>query len=232
MVYRKLEQDVAVFRARLYDEAQRYAEVHELEGTPDQLYELMAAKVVGRWRDGKPITLHPHRRERDLGDRAPKKPGNDFRYADDPDGLTCPKGAHIRRANPRDADGSNGTTAARHRIIRRGKPYGTYVRRSEPDDKDPRGLVFICFNADFERQFETIQARWCNDGNAFGLGDDRDYLLAGSEGSGKVTIPGRPPYFVQAQPEIVRTRGCEYLLMPGIHALRDLAEPRPGFGSP
>ena len=231
MVYRKLEQNVAAFRAKLYDEARAYAEVHARTATLDQVYELMAAKVVGRWRDGKPIVLHPSRAEHDLGDRAPKKPGNNFRYGDDPDGLVCPKGAHIRRANPRDADGADGTAAARHRIIRRGVPYGKYVRRARlKKDDGTRGLIFICFNADFERQFETIQARWCNDGNAFGLGDDRDYLLASSDGSGKMTIPGRPPYFVEAQPEIVLTRGCEYLLMPGINALRDLAGSR--FGRP
>ena len=26
----------------------------------------------------------------------------DYRYTEDPDGLKCPLGAHIRRANPRD----------------------------------------------------------------------------------------------------------------------------------
>jgi Dyp-type peroxidase family len=230
MVYRKLEQNVVRFREKLYEAAHRYREVVGYEGSADELYELMAAKVVGRWRDGEPITSDPERRATDLGDKASDSPGTDFRYADDPDGLICPRGAHIRRANPRDTDGADGRAAARHRIIRRGKPYGEYVPRSRDDGTPGRGLVFICFNADFERQFETIQTRWCNDGNAFGLGDDRDYLLAGTEGSGKVTIPGRPPYFLQAQPDLVQTRGCEYLLMPGINALRDLAEPRFGFG--
>ena len=38
-----------------------------------------------------------------------------------------------------------------------------------------------------------------------------------------MTIQGRPPHFARAQPLVVLTRGCEYLLMPGIGALRDLA---------
>ena len=38
-------------------------------------------------------------------------------------------GAHIRRANPRDALGWRGLLSKRHRIIRRGMPYGPALRR-------------------------------------------------------------------------------------------------------
>lgn len=258
MVYRKLYQDVARFRKQLYDDAQRYgASLSDQPALdPDQLYELMAAKVVGRWRDGEPIELHPRRADdqsRGLGDRAVDHPSNNFRYlpADD-NGFTCPTGAHIRRTNPRDALGweGDGRMALRHRIIRRGMPYGPFlpVRKGEEDDglsddhKD-RGLIFICFNASLDRQFETIQRTWCNDGNAFRLGNDKDYLLGdtaravpalvegapdpapdGRVSTGRVTIPGRPPHFVHAETPVVLTRGCEYLLMPGISALRALAD--------
>jgi len=223
MVYRKLSQNVARFRRRLRAQALAYGEAVGTDGLDaDQLYELMAAKVVGRWRDGVALELAPRRdphESRRLGGVQREHPDNDFRYGPDPDGLVCPKGAHIRRANPRDEV----ELSARHRIIRRGMPYG------RADDQD-RGLVFICFNADFERQFETIQAQWCNDGNAFGLGADTDYLIG--SGEGKFAIEGRPPYFAMNDSRLVRTRGCEYLLMPGIEALRDLAEPRPGWGRP
>ena len=230
MVYRKLYQDVARFRRELYEEAARYAETVRpeppLDG--DQLYELMAAKVVGRWRDGVAIELAERRtaaESRKLGGEAQDNPDNDFRYLDDDGaGLRCPKGAHIRRTNPRDALGWGGKLSTRHRIIRRGMPYGEYLEGLEDDGQD-RGLIFICLNADFERQFEVIQAQWCNDGNAFRLGNDKDYLLGDNQGTGKVTIQGHPPHFAQAQPLVVLTRGCEYLLMPGITALRDLAAP-------
>jgi hypothetical protein len=160
---------------------------------------------------------------RKLGGEAQDNPDNDFRYLDDDGaGLKCPKGAHIRRTNPRDALGWGGKLSTRHRIIRRGMPYGEYLEGLEDDGQD-RGLIFICLNADFERQFEVIQAPWCNDGNAFRLGNDKDYLLGDNQGTGKVTIQGHPPHFAQAQPLVVLTRGCEYLLMPGITALRDLA---------
>ena len=51
---------------------------------------------------------------------------NDFGYDDDPGGLKCPLGAHIRRANPRDDVGFfDGRLSNRHRIVRRGRAYGT-----------------------------------------------------------------------------------------------------------
>jgi Dyp-type peroxidase family len=228
MVYRKLRQDVALFRRVLREEATRYAATVSPGLDGDQFYELMAAKVVGRWRDGMALELRPHRpagESRNLGGKAEEGHDNDFRYwARDRDGMICPKGAHIRRANPRDAFGGHGAASRRHRIIRRGMPYGPRLRGRQ-DDGQPRGLIFICFNACIERQFEVIQAQWCNDGDAFGLGDDKDYLLGDGTGTGKFTIEGRPPYFASAQPHAVLTRGCEYLLVPGIRALRALAAP-------
>jgi ribosomal protein S18 acetylase RimI-like enzyme len=47
----------------------------------------------------------------------------DFIYGHDPEGLVCPLGAHIRRANRRDSMGREGRRVNRHRIIRRGMPY-------------------------------------------------------------------------------------------------------------
>jgi len=169
--------------------------------------------------------LSPDRHPGDLTHVAAYEFSNDFRYLpDDSDGYVCPAGAHIRRANPRDALGHGGALTRRHRIIRRGLPYGTPLAPGTEDDED-RGLVFVCHNADIERQFETVQAQWCNDGDAFGLGDDRDYLLGDTGGTGKMTIPvrGSSPRFIAAQPDIVLTRGSEYLFTPGIRALRLLA---------
>jgi len=249
MVYRKLYQDVTGFRTQLYAAAQQYAGARHDEPPldADQLYELMAAKVVGRWRDGVSIEVEPKRADdqsRRLGDAAVDEPSNDFRYWSDRDGSRCPKGAHIRRTNPRDALGweGDGTMSLSHRIIRRGLPYGPFLalRKGHEtedlvDDGQDRGLIFICFNASIDRQFEIIQRQWCNDGNAFGLGNDRDYLLGdqtgpppvppddGRVGTGRVTIQGDPPHFVQAQTGVVRTRGSEYLLMPGLASLRALA---------
>ncbi|MGI8776638.1 MAG: catalase [Acidimicrobiales bacterium] len=249
MVYRKLYQDVTRFRTHLYDDAKQYGRARHDEPPldADQLYELMAAKVVGRWRDGVAIEVEPTRsadQSRGLGDAAVDEPSNDFRYWSDRDGSKCPKGAHIRRTNPRDALGweGDGVMSLSHRIIRRGMPYGPFLPlRKDPqtqdlvDDGQDRGLIFVCFNAHLDRQFEIVQRQWCDDGNAFGLGNDNDYLLGDHTGpppppaadgrlnTGRVTIQGDPPHFVQAQTGVVLTRGSEYLLMPGLASLRDLA---------
>ena len=223
MVYRKLEQDVERFRRYLDREADHYCATagvnHGTSAATAHAYarELIAAKLIGRWRDGVAVALAPERDPDEahaLRHTSVAEPDNDFRYADDGDGRRCPVGAHVRRANPRDSARLT-AQARRHRIIRRGIPY---------TDRDACGLVFICFNASFERQFETVQRRWCDDGNAFGLGRDQDVLFASHAGSGKVTIPGDPPHFARAEPGLVTTRGCEYLLMPGLRALRDLAQ--------
>ncbi|MGY1706543.1 Dyp-type peroxidase [Geodermatophilus sp. SYSU D00697] len=223
VVYRKLEQDVPAFRALLAEAARR-------TGLPP---ELVAAKVMGRWRDGTPLESQPYRAPGDLSDVAVDQPANDFRYLpDDRDGHRCPLGAHVRRVNPRDAldfGGAlrdSGRLTARHRIIRRGMPYGDPYDPEADGDPGRRGLLFLCFNADIARQFETIQVHWCNDGDSFGLGDDRDWFAGGAGGSDKMTIPmpeGRPR-FVPVRPDLVVTRGTEYLFAPGMRALHSLAE--------
>ena len=220
VVYRKLEQDVPRFRELL-------AEASRQTGLPE---ELVAAKIMGRWRDGTPLADRTYRDDPgDLTDVASGQPANDFRYLPhDRDGQVCPLGAHVRRVNPRDAldfGGAlrrSGALTARHRIIRRGMPY------EDPGDDGSggrRGLLFICYNADIARQFETVQAAWCNDGDSFGLGEDRDWFVGSPGGSGKMTIPmpdGRPR-FVEVRPDLVVTRGSEYLFAPGMGALRALA---------
>ena len=231
MIYRKLYQDVALFRRTLREAARVFARTWDLdEGYAE---ELLAAKVVGRWRDGTPLVRSPE--HDDPANATDKARLNDFRYDQDPDGLACPLGAHIRRTNPRDALGWGGKRSLRHRVIRRGMPYGPPLPADADDDGTDRGLLFICFNASIVRQFEVIQAQWCNHGNAFGLGDDTDWLLGENrntgrpeEGRGKMIVQGRPPFMLSPQPPFVTTRGGEYLFLPGINALRALAVPWPG----
>jgi Dyp-type peroxidase family len=201
-VVRKLEQDVPAFTAFLRREA----------GAERARQELLAAKLVGRWPDGTPLVRSPDApRPRDAADLGW---ANDFGYADDADGRRCPLGAHVRRTNPRDAFDEHGHLTMRHRIIRRGMPY-------EPEaDGERGGLVFASFQASIERQFEFMQAQWCNDGNAFGLGDDPD-VFSGRD-DGKMTIQGSVPHFVPLQ-RFVRLRGGDYFFAPGLAALRKIA---------
>ena len=212
VVYRKLAMDVAAFR-RCVAEA-------GYPGGPD----LLAAKLVGRWPDGTPLVRSPERPDPALA--ADPARINDFAYGDDVEGLRCPIGAHIRRANPRDAEGFwSGRLTNRHRIIRRGRPYGPPLADGVLDDDGvERGLIFVCFNADIWRQFETIQALWIDDGDPFGLGPDKDFLVGEPHGTtGKMTIQGRPPFFLKPQPRFVTMRGGEYLYRPSVSGLRRLA---------
>ncbi len=215
MVYRKLAMDVAALRRFLAHHGERFP------GGPERL----AAKIVGRWPDGTPLARSPDRPDPALA--ANPHAINDFSYKNDPDGLRCPAGAHIRRANPRDSIGfHDGRLTNRHRIIRRGRPYGPKLPPdAHEDDGQERGLIFVCFNTDIWRQFETIQALWIDDGDPFGLGADKDFLIGEPDGdTGKMTIPGDPPFFLTPQPRFVTCRGGAYLIRPSIGALRALAD--------
>jgi Dyp-type peroxidase family len=229
MVYRKLEQDVALFRNTLREAALLRGAGEDADHKHE---DLLAAKVVGRWRNGTPLVSSP---DAPVANFEPKDMRNNaFRYLDaDGGGARCPLGAHIRRANPRDALGWKGLKSAallafRHRIIRRGMPYGPPLADDAlANDGHDRGLVFVCFNASISRQFEGIQTQWINDGNAFHLGHDKDFLLGDPTTTNKMTIQGEPPgppFFLAPQPAFVKTRGGEYLFVPGLRALRALAD--------
>jgi Dyp-type peroxidase family len=215
MVYRVLSQDVAQFMC----EMARLATETGVDG------EIIAARMVGRWKDGTPLALAPTRdawvafKARGI----PRAKLNDFHYGDDPDGLKCPAGAHIRRANPRDSLGFKGRTVDRHRIVRRGIPYGL------PYSEDPggdRGLVFIALNASIAGQFEVIQREWLDGGHVFGLGAAGDPLTGNRHGSASRTFaaPGESdPIVCTGLAQLVTLRGGEYFFVPGIHALAEIA---------
>jgi len=113
MVWRKLHQDVALWRRTIRQAAARYHDGDE---------QRLAAKVVGRWPNGAPLVTHPNTPGSAFDAASPD--ANDFRYGEDLGGRRCPLGAHIRRSNPRDALGNEGKLSMRHRMIRRGMPYG------------------------------------------------------------------------------------------------------------
>jgi Dyp-type peroxidase family len=213
LVYRKLHQDVAGFRRLLSESARLYP------GGEEQL----AAKVVGRWRDGTPIAASPD--HADPAVVADETRNNAFGYGDDPAGLNCPVGAHVRRANPRDSLPFEGKLVNRHRLIRRGIPYGDPLPPGAEDDGADRGVIFMCVQASIARQFEFVQSQWLGSGNSFGLADDQDVLLGAQDGSPphKMTVPGRPPFFLGPLSRLVSVKGGEYFYLPGINGLHFLA---------
>ena len=212
LVFRKLHQKVGLFRQFLREQAAIFPGGEEL----------LAAKLVGRWRDGTPLAASPERMNPDLV--RDENRNNDFRYGDDPNGLRCPIGAHVRRANPRD-DGL-GKISNRHRIIRRGVTYGPVLPPGADEDGQDRGVVFMAINSNIGRQFEFVQSQWINDGNIFGLGGEKDLISGDHNGKGKMTVQGRPPCFLAPLPRFVTVRGGDYFFMPGINALRWMANPQ------
>ncbi len=210
-VWRKLHEDVATFRAWIDEQAAQL----------DMDEQLLRAKLVGRWPDASPLALTPDRPDPALG-LDPERV-NAFDYSDDPDGLRCPLGAHIRRTNPRRSLASDDALTARQRIIRRGMTYGAPLAKGALDDGAARGIFFVAYMADIERQYEFIQTNWCNDGDAVHVGHDRDPFVGRAPGDHKFTIPGAAPKFVHPLADLVTTRGGEYLWVPSMDGLRRLA---------
>lgn len=232
LVFRQLAQDVPGF----------WRTQRQLAASPGSLIRdpvHLAAKMVGRWPSGVPLVLTPD------GDQTGVTDLDDFRYhATDADGTRCPLGAHIRRSHPRDSlepePGSDKSIAFsnRHRLLRRGRAYGTpfvpgltpeemLARLDEPDEAGDRGLHFICLNANIGRQFEFVQHTWSDNPNFNGLREETDPII------GHRTMFGQPQASFRVQheplrckyhplPEFVRTRGGGYFFLPGRRALRFL----------
>jgi Dyp-type peroxidase family len=211
-VFRKLHQRVALFRQFLK------ANSSTAEGE-----ELLAAKMMGRWRSGAPLALSPERDDPLLG--ADGARNNNFAYADDPIGLKTPAGSHIRRANPRDASVAGAVRL--HRMIRRGTAYGPPLPEGVlEDDGADRGIMFVFIGSHLNRQFEFVQTEWMNDGVFIGASAEKDPVSAANDGNGIFTVPRRPVRRrLQGLPRFVVTRGGEYCFIPGLRALRWLADP-------
>ena len=227
LVVRTLSQDVGAFW-HYADQATRGS-----DGAPDpEARTHLAARLVGRWPSGAPLTRSPDR------DRPEIAEDNDFGFhAADEQGHDCPLGAHIRRTNPRDSlppdPGTQGSidVGKRHRLLRRGRPYGPPVDVEEalaagPDATDRRGLHFLALCADIARQFEFMSHTWVHNPNFSGLLDDADPLLGGHTGRGdSFTVQTAPVRRrLVGLPAFVTVRGGAYLFLPSARALHYLAE--------
>ena len=243
LVFRQLEQDVAGFW--------RYCAEHRAEHRAKETAIEVASKMVGRWPSGASLIRHPTCDPKD----ARFIDEDDFSYLgnnqdNDRYGAHCPFGAHIRRANPRDWQlGETPEESLRlanlHRIVRRGRPYGAPLATSaHPEDMIQvakaasdsgktvrRGLQFLCFNANIERQFEFIQQQWCNNPKFAGLNSDADPLLGNQRTPAEL---GTDPASFALQSDVktglsarctgmqnfVRVVGSAYFFMPSLAAVR------------
>jgi len=201
-------------------------------GSTEEERELLAAKLVGRWRSGAPLTLAPDVDDPALG--ADPHRNNDFNYAMDPHGRQAPFGCHIRRMNPRDTTLSRLTDVNLHRLIRRGTTFGAPYdpnALSEEDDQIPRGAYFLFISAKTKATMEFLQQEWINDGNFIGAGSERDPIIGLQEEEATFTIPRDP---VRRRIHAIETfnvlRDGEYFFMPSLSALKwigNLAETGP-----
>jgi Dyp-type peroxidase family len=210
-VLRKLHQRVAAFRQYLRSNS-----------SSPQEEELLAAKMMGRWRSGAPLALSPERDDPSLGGDGDRN--NDFLYSDDPVGLKTPIGSHIRRANPRDAKVAGAVRL--HRMIRRGTAYGPPLPEGVvEDDGADRGIMFVFLGAHLKRQFEFVQSEWVNDSTFIGGSGEKDPISGANDGTGEFTIPRRPVRRrLKGLSRFVITRGGEYCFVPGLRALQWLAD--------
>lgn len=211
VVFRKLHQRVAAFRQYL----------KQCSSSPED-EELIAAKMMGRWRSGAPLALCPMHDDSALG--ADTNRNNVFGFKqDDPIGYKTPPGCHIRRMNPRDADIAG--MARIHRMIRRGTSYGPPLPEGVlEDDGVDRGLMFAFVGAHLGRQFDFVQSEWMNNSEFFGGATGKDPVAGAADGSGTFEIPKRPiRRQLRGLSRFVVTRGGEYCFMPGLKALEWLA---------
>jgi Dyp-type peroxidase family len=224
LVYRKLRQDVAAFRAFLRDESARLwgADAGALG------VERLASKLVGRWRSGCPVMLAPLVDNPAMGTDWARN--NDFRYAGDPRGEVCPFGSHIRRMNPRDGLADHGDTLVRtHRIVRRGLPYGSWLDdNATADDGQERGVAFMAINASIKYQFEFLQSQWLHNGEFAGLArGDVDPLAGEPRKDSRFRIPSAnaAPRNLFDLPRFITLRGGGYFFIPSVTALHYIADP-------
>ena len=208
MAYRRLEEHVGKFREFLRQHGD----------TPEE-QELIAAKLMGRWRSGAPLVLSPDKDDPALA--ADMQRNNDFNYGEmDPHGYAVPLGSHARRMNPRD-------TAAninRRRMIRRGATYGPALPDGAPDDGVERGIAAFVICGSLIRQFEFAQNVWANDRNFHELGNERDPIIGAQDGTLEYKIPKRPiRKKIVGLPAFTTLKGGAYFFLPGLKALGYLA---------
>lgn len=206
--YLRMQEHVGAFRDFLCQHGE----------TPEQ-QELIAAKLMGRWRSGAPLVLAPDKDDPNLG--ANLQRNNDFDYAKmDPHGYGCPLGSHIRRMNPRDT----AVNMNRRKMIRRGGTYGPPLPEAAPEDGVERGIAAFVGCASLVRQFEFAMNVWANDPNFHELGNERDPIFGTQDSTFDMTIPKRPiRRKIKGLPAFTTIRGGAYFFLPGIKALEYLA---------
>jgi Dyp-type peroxidase family len=235
LVFRRLRQDVKGFREFIAAQAA----VQQLSP------EVMGAKLVGRYASGAPLALREEMKKAltvDPNDSDPSRArpellddfhNNDFEYSDDPNGIFVPRAAHIRKVYPRDQKIPGESNTQTHRLLRRGIPFGKSWGAPIHGDSDEvfpfdRGLLFLCYQADIEKQFEFVQRMWVNNPNfpeSQDGGDGHDPIISQQETLRTFRLPKKTGQIahLQLMKHWVTTTGGEYFFQPSIEALSHIA---------
>jgi Dyp-type peroxidase family len=207
-VLRRLNQDVPGW----------WCQMEQAQGLgPPLSRDALAAKLVGRWRSGAPLA---HAHTFDTGAVV-----NTFDFSDDPLGKLTPHFAHIRKVYPRASEPPGEDESERRRIMRRAIPFGPTFDPSlgqghGPDEE--RGLMFQCFCADIERQFEFLQSNWVNHPGFPSAGDGTDPVV-GRDSPNTLRRHGAPDAHLTFR-QFVTTSGAVYAFVPSLTTLRRLAD--------
>lgn len=210
LVYRRLTQDVAAFRAFTDGAAANLWPQRGVRLSGEHL----RAMMIGRKRTGGPVALNADRRDTP----------NSFTFAGDAMQKECPFSAHIRKVNPR--SGSDFETVPR--ILRRGAPFGPPFDADAEDPPGVRGLAFLGYQSSFDRQFLRITSDWVNSPSAPNTAGGHDPVIGQVPPGGSRTFDGPtasdPTWTVDVgTASWVAVTGGAFLFSPSINALRGLA---------
>ncbi|MDG3494105.1 MULTISPECIES: Dyp-type peroxidase [Pseudanabaena] len=208
LVYRKLEQNVKAFR----EDQQALAQALKIQN------ELAGAYVMGRFPDGTPVTISDVPMH-------PRNPPNNFNYDQDLTATKCPFHAHIRKTNPRGDSVRNSNVNLEeergHRIARRAVSYGEKDLTNASTEGS--GLLFLCFQADIENQFNFMQARWSNANNFVKVGVGPDPLIGSPQGTQHWPTEWSKSSTQDYNFKLwVKMKGGEYFFAPSISSLKNL----------
>ena len=124
-----------------------------------------------------------------------------------------------------------------HRLLRRGRNYGPTLTPEDAVQSDApsaeRGLQFVCLVGNITRQFEFVQNAWVNSSKFAGVQDERDPLLGTRSALSNQAPTDRfrrpdasgPTRTTSAMPQFITVKGGAYFFMPGLRALKFLANP-------
>lgn len=214
-VFRRLAQDVPGWWSQVTQG------VHSLPSDDPMKEDLLAAKLVGRWRSGTPLAQAPVRDNRSIRNR---QNDNDFEYTDDPDGHKTPRFAHIRKMYPRGESFDED-----RRIIRRGipfgKPFDPAAGRGHGVDAD-RGLLFIAYMQSIEAKFEFLQNSWANNPGFLQPNDGPDPVIGTAKAPVTLKRENIPDHTLDFR-RFVHTTGAVYSFAPSLTTLKKLSTGTP-----